>query len=32
MDDDEFMNEEDERINAEEVILNSHLECVKEEA
>lgn len=26
------MQQEDERISAEEVILNGHLECVKEEA
>lgn len=30
-DEDEMMND-DERISGEETILNSHLECVKEEA
>jgi hypothetical protein len=32
LDEDELMAQEDERISAEEVILNGHLECVKEEA
>jgi hypothetical protein len=31
-DEDEMMNHDDERIAGEETILNSHLECVKEEA